>query len=85
MFKEENMLDFMLEIKYLRKKEFIYRNLLVMIENWYDFFCFVRGDLKWVFLYIVVVWDWLGYKLVEVVVLIGKENYCIFNEYCLVY
>ncbi|MCJ7986817.1 hypothetical protein MUB16_27340 [Priestia sp. OVL9] len=53
--KEENMLDFMLEIKHLRKKELTYRNLLVTTENWYDSFRLARGDLKWVSLHTVAV------------------------------
>ena len=83
--KEENMLDFMLEIKHLRKKELTYRNLLVTTENWYDSFRLARGDLKWVSLHTVAVWDRLGHKLVEVAAPTGKENYRISNEHCSAY
>ncbi|MGC9933228.1 hypothetical protein [Priestia aryabhattai] len=44
--KEENMLDFMLEIKHLRKKELTYRNLLITTENWYDSFRLARGGYR---------------------------------------
>jgi hypothetical protein len=53
--KEENMLDFILEIKNLKKKELSYKSLLVTTENWYDSFRLARGDLKWVSLHTVAV------------------------------
>ncbi|CAI8758660.1 hypothetical protein EMIT0210MI2_11068 [Priestia megaterium] len=49
------MLDFILEIKNLKKKELSYKSLLVTTENWYDSFRLARGDLKWVSLHTVAV------------------------------
>ncbi|MFE4123320.1 hypothetical protein [Priestia sp. YIM B13486] len=83
--KEENMLNFILEIKNLKKKELFYRSLLVRTENWYYSFRLARGDLKWVSLHTVAVWDRLGHKLVEVAAPTGKENYRISDEHCSVY
>jgi len=40
------MLDFMLEIKHLRKKELTYRNLLITTENWYESFRLARGGYR---------------------------------------
>ncbi|WP_434738871.1 hypothetical protein [Priestia megaterium] len=44
--KEENMLDFMLEIKNLKKKELSHRSLLVRTENWYFSFRLARGGYR---------------------------------------
>ncbi|MFP7737748.1 hypothetical protein ACLHDF_31530 [Priestia aryabhattai] len=83
--REENMLDFILEIKNPKKKQFSYKRVLVTTENEYHSFRLARGDLTWVSLNTLAVWDGLGHKLVEVAASTGKENYRISDEHCSAY
>ncbi|KAB2493423.1 hypothetical protein [Priestia endophytica] len=83
--KEEKMLGFILVIENLKKKQIYYEKLLVTKENHYYSFRLARGDLKWVSLNTVAVWDNLGHKLVEVSAPTGKEFYRISDEHCSAY
>lgn len=83
--KDGDRLDFVLEIQNLRTKKICYNEILVSVENWYNSFRLVRGNMEWVSLYTVVVWDRLGHKLVEVSALTGKESYRIGDEHCSTY
>lgn len=83
--KEGEKLDFVLEIQNRKNKQIIYREVLVTTDNWYYSFRLARGNIEWVSLNTVTVWDWLGHKLVEVSALTGKENYRISDEHCSAY
>lgn len=83
--KEGEMLDFVLVIQNRKNKRITYREILVTTENWYDSFRLARGNIGWVSLNTVTVWDWLGHKLVEVSALTGRENYRISDEHCSAY
>ncbi|MGG3662085.1 hypothetical protein [Bacillus gobiensis] len=83
--KEEEMLDFVLMIQNQKNKQVSYKEVLVTTENWYNSFRLARGNLEWVSLNAVAVWDSLGHKLVEVAALTGRENYRISDEHCSVY
>ncbi|GHI01359.1 hypothetical protein [Neobacillus kokaensis] len=82
---EDEMLDFVLVIQNRKNKQITYKEILVTTENWYNSFRLARGNLEWVSLNTVAVWDNLGHKLVEVAALTGKENYRISNEHCSAY
>lgn len=83
--KEGEMLDFVLVIQNRKNKRITYREILVTTENWYDSFRLARGNIEWVSLNTVTVWDWLGHKLVEVSALTGREIYRISDEHCSAY
>lgn len=83
--KEEEMLDFILVIQNLKNKQVSYKEVLVTTDNWYYSFRLARGNLEWVSLNTVTVWDNLGHKLVEVAALTGRENFRISDEHCSAY
>jgi hypothetical protein len=83
--KEKEMLDFVLMIQNRKNKQVSYKEVLVTTENWYNSFRLARGNLEWVSLNVVAVWDSLGHKLVEVAALTGRENYRISDEHCSAY
>jgi hypothetical protein len=62
-----------------------YRELLVTTRNDYYSFRLARGNIDWVSLYAMAVWDGLGHKLVEIGAPTGKEIYRITDEYCSAY
>lgn len=78
--KDEN-LDFVLVIQNRTNKQIIYKKVLVTTNNDYYSFRLARGNLEWVSLNAVAVWDNLGHKLVEVSALTGRENYRISDEH----
>jgi hypothetical protein len=78
-------LDFVLEIQNLKDKMINYKAVLVTTDNDYISFRIARGNLEWVSLNTVAVWDRLGHKLVEVSALTGYENYRVSDEHCSVY
>ncbi|MBN8253868.1 hypothetical protein [Priestia flexa] len=83
--KDEEMLDFVLVVQNRKNKHTTYKEILVTTHNDYDSFRLARGNLKWVSLNTVAVWDSLGHQLVEVAALTGRENYRISNEHCSAY
>ncbi|MEO2075972.1 MAG: hypothetical protein ABGX20_11440 [Bacillus sp. (in: firmicutes)] len=82
---KEEKLDFVLEIRNLKNKQITYKEVLVTSDNDYFSFRIARGDLDWVSLNTVAVWDSLGHKIVEVAALTGKENFRISDEHCSAY
>lgn len=78
---KEEKLDITLVIQNCKTKQIIYKEVLVTIDNHYHSFRLARGNIKWVSLNTVAVWDGLGHKLVEVTALTGKENYRISDEH----
>ncbi|MGG1680335.1 hypothetical protein ACIFOT_32285 [Neobacillus sp. NRS-1170] len=83
--KEKEKLDFVLVIQNRKNKQITYKEILVTTDNWYNSFRLARGNIQWVSLNTVSVWDGLGHKLVEVSALTGKENYRISDEPCSAY
>jgi len=83
--KVEDKLDFVLILQNKKKKNIIYNKVLVTTDNDYHSFRLARGNIKWLSLYTVTVWDGLGHQLVEVSALTGKENYSISDEHCSAY
>ncbi|RBW68586.1 hypothetical protein [Bacillus taeanensis] len=83
--KDEEKLDFVLEIQNRKNKQITYKEILVTTDNDYYSFRLARGNVEWVSLYAVAVWDRLDHRLVEVAALTGKENYRISDEHCAVY
>lgn len=83
--KEEEKLDFVLVIQNKKNKQITYNKVLVSTDNDYYSFRLARGNLEWVSLNTVSVWDGLGHKLVEVSALTGRENYRISDEHCSAY
>ncbi|MDF2859208.1 MAG: hypothetical protein K0Q87_5059 [Neobacillus sp.] len=81
----EERLDFVLEIENSKNKQITYKKVVVTTDNDYLSFRIARGNLVWVSLNTVAVWDRLGHKLVEVAALTGRENYRISNEHCSAY
>lgn len=82
---KEEKLDFVLMIQNRENKQITYKKVLVTTNNDYYSFRLARGNLEWVSLNVVAVWDNLGHKLVEVSALTGRENYRISDEHCSVY
>lgn len=82
---KEEKLDFVLEIKNLKNKQITYKQVLVTTDNDYFSFRIARGNLDWVSLNTVAVWDSLGHKIVEVAALTGKKNFRISDEHCSAY
>ncbi|GED18171.1 hypothetical protein SAMN04487909_101263 [Aneurinibacillus migulanus] len=78
---KEEKLDITLVIQNRKTKQIIYKEVLVTTDNHYHSFRLARGNIKWVSLNTVAVWDGLGHKLVEVTALTGKENYRISDEH----
>ena len=74
-----------LVIQIRKNKRIIYREVLVTTENDYYSFRIARGNIQWVSLNTVAVWDSLGHKLVEVSATTGKENYRISDEHSSAY
>jgi hypothetical protein len=83
--KEEEKLDFVLVIQNRKNKQITYKEVLVTTDNDYYSFRLARGNLGWVSLNAVAVWDSLGHKLVEVAALTGRENHRISDEHCSAY
>lgn len=83
--KEEEKLDFVLVIQNRKNKQITYKEVLVTTGNDYYSFRLTRGNLDWVSLNAVAVWDSLGHKLVEVAALTGRKNYRISDEHCSAY
>ncbi|TYR81393.1 hypothetical protein FZC66_05960 [Priestia megaterium] len=82
---EDDLLEFSLMVQNRKTKAVLYHQPLVVTGNDYYSFRLARGDIKWVSLYTVAVWDGLGAKLVEVAALTGKENERISNAHCSAY
>ncbi|MCM3737043.1 hypothetical protein M3215_14860 [Bacillus cytotoxicus] len=82
---KEEKLDFVLVIQNRKNKQITYKKVLVTTNNDYYSFRLARGNLEWVSLNVVAVWDNLGHKLVEVSALTGRENYRISDEHCSAY
>ena len=82
---KNEILEFVLEIQNSKNKQITYKEVVVTTDNDYFSFRIARGNLEWVSLNTVAVWDRLGHKLVEVAALTGKENYRISNEHCSAY
>ncbi|OIK17179.1 hypothetical protein BIV60_00355 [Bacillus sp. MUM 116] len=78
-------LDFVLGIKNLKNKQLTYKQVLVTTDNDYFSFRIARGNIDWVSLNTIAVWDRLCHKLVEVAALTGKENFRISDEHCSAY
>jgi hypothetical protein len=83
--KKEDMLDFILVIQNRKSKDIIYNKVLVTTRNRYYSFRLACGNMEWVSLNTVAVWDGLGHKLVEVSAVTGKENDRISDEHCSAY
>ena len=83
--KKGEKLDIALVIQNRKNKQIIYKEILVTTDNHYLSFRLARGNIEWVSLNTVAVWDRLGHKLVEVAALTGKENYRISDEDCSAY
>ncbi|WP_243526913.1 hypothetical protein [Bacillus pseudomycoides] len=81
----EEKLDLVLVIQNRKNKRIIYREVLVTTDNDYYSFRIARGNIQWVSLNTVAVWDSLGHKLVEVSATTGKENYRISDEHSSAY
>ncbi|WP_409289800.1 hypothetical protein [Peribacillus sp. SCS-37] len=82
---KEEKLHFVLVIQNRKNKQITYKEVLVTTDNDYYSFRLARGNLEWVSLNTVSVWDRLGHKLVEVAALTGREKYRISDEHCSAY
>ncbi|EZP77540.1 hypothetical protein H839_07894 [Parageobacillus genomosp. 1] len=82
---KEEKLDIALVIQNRKNKQIIYKEVLVTTDNHYHSFRLARGNIEWVSLNTVALWDGLGHKLVEVTALTGKENYRISDGHCSAY
>ncbi|MGN4426028.1 hypothetical protein ACTFQN_19665 [Bacillus cereus group sp. MYBK30-1] len=83
--KTEDKLDFVLILQNRKTKKAIYKKFLVTTNNDYYSFRLARGNIEWLSLYTVAVWDSSGHQLVEVSAVTGKENYFISDEHCSAY
>ncbi|MFE6139136.1 hypothetical protein [Bacillus sp. NPDC057893] len=81
----EEKLDFVLVIQNRKNKQISYKEVLVTTDNDYYSFRLARGNVQWVSLNTVAVWDRLGHKLVEVSAATGKEIYRISDEHSSAY
>ncbi|MGG1680272.1 hypothetical protein ACIFOT_31880 [Neobacillus sp. NRS-1170] len=63
---KDDKVDFDLVIQNSKSEQITYEEVLVTTDNDYFSFRVARGNLEWVSLYTVAVWDSLGHKLVEV-------------------